>query len=60
MFFNQPANENKLRIIQNQNYSPAHITSVFLRYRNKSDEALIHLDDVETKIIITPLIKKNE
>ena len=58
MFFNKPANENQLNKIQFKNYSPAHITSVFLRYRNKLDEALLHLDDIETKIIITPLIKK--
>lgn len=59
MFFNQPANESQIKKIHHQNYSPAHITSVFLRYRNKSNEALLHLDDIETKIVITPLIENN-
>jgi hypothetical protein len=28
-------------------YSPAHITSIFLRYRNNPNIALEHLDDVD-------------
>ena len=59
MFFNRPSNINQIHKITNQEYSPAHITSVFLRYRNKADEALIHLDDIETKIVIMPLIKND-
>ncbi len=59
MSINQPL---QLRLflsnIKNDEYSPAHITSVFLRYRNNPKEALLHLDDVERKIIITPMINK--
>jgi AAA+ superfamily predicted ATPase len=58
MFFNTPANLDHIENIKNNQYSPAHITSVFLRYRNDPSSALLHLDDVETKIVITPLIKE--
>jgi hypothetical protein len=57
MFFGQPLNENQLNCIKNQKYSPAHITSVFLRYRNNPIMSLLHFDDIETKIDITPMIK---
>ena len=57
MFFNASANEEQLKNIRNDEYSPAHITSVFLRYRNNHEEALAHLDDVETKVIIPKLFE---
>lgn len=57
MFFNHPADMKQLEDITNNHYSPAHITSVFLRYRNHPIDALKHLDDVETKIIITPMVR---
>jgi len=57
MFFNSSPDINQINHIKNGHYSPAHITSVFLRYRNEPVEALNHLDDVETKIVITPLIE---
>ncbi len=53
MFFNNECDMQQLNNIKNNNYSPAHITSVFLRYRNQPGEALKHLDDIETKILIT-------
>lgn len=56
MFFNVPANASQLALIRAESYSPAHITSVFLRYRNKADQALLHLDDNETKVTIQPLV----
>lgn len=59
MFFNQPADDDQINKIINDEYSPAHITSVFLRYRNNPKEALLHLDDIERKIVITPLVKQN-
>ena len=52
MFFNQELTEDnkiqleKLSILKK--YSPAHITSIFLRYRNNPNIALEHLDDVDT------------
>jgi AAA+ superfamily predicted ATPase len=57
MFFNSSANEEQLKNIRNDEYSPAHITSVFLRYRNNYEEALEHLDDIETKVIIPKLFE---
>ena len=45
-----------LNNIKAESYSPAHITSVFLRYRNHPEMALQHLDDVETRVVIKPLI----
>jgi hypothetical protein len=55
MFFNCRANQVQINNIKCDLYSPAHITSVFLRYRNEPENALIHLDDIEHKIQITPL-----
>jgi hypothetical protein len=52
MFFNKKPNEYLLDGIKNNKYSPAHITSVFLRYRNNPEEALQHLDDDCTKIFL--------
>lgn len=60
MFFNQHAEIDQINKIKNDNYSPAHITSVFLRYRNNPKDALLHLDDIETKIQINPLIKSEK
>jgi hypothetical protein len=56
MFFNKPADNEQIDSIKNDDYSPAHITSIFLRYRNKPKEALLHLDDVETKIQVSPMV----
>lgn len=56
MFFNQSADQQALELINNDEYSPAHITSVFLRYRNSPNEALKHLDDKETKVVIPKLV----
>ncbi len=50
MFFSKRADNDQLNNIQNSKYSPAHISSVFLRYRNYPEEALMHLDDECTKI----------
>ena len=55
MFFSNECDMEQLNNIKNNNYSPAHITSVFLRYRNQPGEALKHLDDIETKILIPKL-----
>lgn len=58
MFFNIPVEQSQLDLIEDILYSPAHITSVFLRYRNNPKESLLNLNSVETKIVITPMIKK--
>jgi len=51
VFFNQAADPSQLQSIKHNTYSPAHISSVFMRYRNNPNEALLHLDDDETKLI---------
>jgi ATP-dependent 26S proteasome regulatory subunit len=54
MFFNQELTENNKKQLEkidiNKKYSPAQITSIFLRYRNNSDIVLEHIDD-ESKSI---------
>jgi SpoVK/Ycf46/Vps4 family AAA+-type ATPase len=57
MFFNSFVDEEQLKTIRNDEYSPAHITSVFLRYRNNHEKALNHLDDAETKVVIPKLFE---
>jgi len=53
MFFNQVLTDNnkiQLDKLNNKivkNYSPAHITSIFLRYRDNPEIALDHLDDAD-------------
>ena len=59
MFFNIDAPMEQLEKIKACEYSPAHISSVFLRYRNEPEKALDHLDDLEQKIIIKPISMVN-
>jgi len=50
MFFNSELtelNKEQLLKIKNKEYSPAQITSIFLRYRNNPEIALEHLDDID-------------
>lgn len=56
MFFEKEASTEKLNDIKMYSYSPAHITSVFLRYRNNPEISLIHLDDFHEKIRIKSMI----
>lgn len=52
MFFNSLLNEKELENVKDKLYSPAHITSIFLRYRNKPLDAIHNLDADDAKIII--------
>ena len=45
MFFNTQVNKIILDSLENVSYSPAHITSVFMRYRNEPEKALRNLDN---------------
>jgi mitochondrial chaperone BCS1 len=45
MFFNRSPEKTDLNNFKNKVYSPAHITSVFMRYRNQAELALINLDN---------------
>lgn len=53
LFFNKDVPMDQLNSIKACNYSPAHITGIFTKYRNDPDNALLHLDDTDQKIIIT-------
>ncbi len=57
MFFNIEAPSHQLASIKASEYSPAHITAVFLRYRNEPDMALLHLDDIEQKVTIRSMVE---
>lgn len=54
MFFNQELTDSNKKQLNNltlnKNYSPAHITSIFLRYRNNPEIVLEHLDDENSNI----------
>jgi hypothetical protein len=57
MFFNTSLTVEP--VLKNGVYSPAHISAIFLRYRNSPNEALNHFDDEEQKIVIRPMIEDN-
>ena len=59
LFFGVEAPTNQLANIKASEYSPAHITAVFLRYRNEPNKALEHLDDLEQKVTIKPLVESD-
>ena len=56
MFFEKDVPIHVTESIRQYVYSPAHISSVFMRYRNVPEEALDHLDDFEQKITIKSMI----
>ena len=60
MFFEKEASIEQLEQIKAYSYSPAHITSVFLRYRNNPEIALKHLDEFEQKVTIKSMIEENK
>lgn len=57
MFFNTEAPVSQLSNIRASEYSPAHITAVFLRFRNEPEKALENLDVLEQKVTIKPMIE---
>jgi mitochondrial chaperone BCS1 len=57
VFFNQKCNEQVLASVENNEFSPAYIAGLFLRYRNKPEEALHHLNKTEDQPIIEPMIQ---
>lgn len=60
MFFNTEAPISQLANIKASEYSPAHITAVFLRFRNEPEKALENLDVLEQKVTIKPMIEVPE
>ena len=60
MFFNTEAPIKQLDNIRASEYSPAHITAVFLRFRNEPEKALENLDILEQKVAIKPMIELPE
>jgi ATP-dependent 26S proteasome regulatory subunit len=57
MFFEKEAPSVQIDTIKQYMYSPAHISSVFMRYRNAPDQALSHLDESEQKVCIKSMIE---
>lgn len=57
MFFGKTCDESQLKYVKDELYSPAHITSLFMRYRNTPEVALLHIDDEYERPVIEPLIK---
>lgn len=55
MFFNSQVDKTFLNSLEKVSYSPAHITSVFMRYRNNPEKALINLDNEFDNIKIKSL-----
>lgn len=52
MFFNKLCPKHLLENIHDRTYSPAHITSLFMRFRDNPEESLLHLDEIEDPSII--------
>lgn len=57
MFFEKEPPSGQIDGIKQYIYSPAHISSVFMRYRNTPEQALIHLDDTDQKVSIKPMVE---
>lgn len=55
MFFETICDEKLLNSINDRRYSPAHITSVFLKYRDNPEETFLHLDDENKHPLINPI-----
>lgn len=47
LYFDKEADEKQIEKIEDNKYSPAHITSVFQKYRNEPEIALNHIDDTD-------------
>ncbi len=52
LFFNELIDDKDLDSIEENKYSPAHISSVFQIYRNNPKESIYHLDDDLTNFVI--------
>ncbi len=59
MFFNQIPDKTILNSFEKVSYSPAHITSVFMRFRNEPEKALKNLDNEYDTIKIKSLYDEN-
>lgn len=55
MFFETSCPIEQLNKISDNKYSPSHITSLLMRYRNEPKEALVHINDIDDKPIIQSL-----
>lgn len=56
MFFQKELNKSYLSKIKAYEYSPAHITSVFMRYIHDPYKAIEHIDDTEERVYIKEMI----
>jgi hypothetical protein len=60
MFFERPCPVEQLKNIKQDTYSPAHLTAVFLRYREEPEKALLNIDKISHEIKIESLINQRE
>lgn len=56
MFFDRSCTDDYINNIKDRKYSPAHITSVFLRFRDDPYESFYHFDDDDDRPTIEPII----
>ena len=56
MFYGHTCPPDLLASIRDQLYSPAHVTSILLRYRDSPQEALKHLNDEEDRPFVQSMI----
>lgn len=57
MFFDRSCSRSITDGIKDRRYSPAHITSVFLRFRDLPEESFSHLDDDEDNPTMEPIVR---
>jgi SpoVK/Ycf46/Vps4 family AAA+-type ATPase len=60
MFYEKPCPTDQLKDIKQDTYSPAHLTAVFLRYREDPENALKNIDKISHEIKIESLISQRE
>ena len=60
MYFNMEAPLDQIKNIKSYEYSPAHITTIFMKYRHDPLNAIKHLDDREEIITIKNIKLLNE
>lgn len=59
MFFEKPCDVGHLAMAE-YTYSPAHLTALFMRYRESPEQALLNIDNLNLEIKIESLIKQRD
>jgi site-specific recombinase len=58
MFFGKRCDPNVIQSIEDNQYSPAYLSGLFLQYRDNPDDALRHVDKRDDHPRNTPLVKQ--